>query len=458
MASQTPNLNLYKVNPETDGEMTFNVKTMLNENWDRLDESIGEVHQEITTHRADYVRHPGYAVTAGTGNAYTVTTDPAPTAYVDGMGIVIRANRANTGAATLNWNGLGAMPIVDAKGNALIAGKIPNGARLSLRYSSAAGNFQLQGEGGEYGTATPADVLAGKTIGTEGGLVTGTMQDRGNVTATLTNQGQQYTIPVGKHGGSGIITANITNLNAANIKSGVSVGGVAGAFTSDATATAAQILTGQTAYTSGTKLTGTMPNRGAVSNTITTQGGQYTIPAGYHSGSGKVTASFTNLIAANVKKGVNIGGIVGTFSSFAPEIVIPLYNRGVFYCDYNSSGVILNSDHLEFPRNTGCDIRFNIDCNKYSSKIIFVNMNLDAYSAIDVGFQSSNGATNYTTFERWAPGVIADWTNLVRLSYRTVMNNYYPYIRHWNDYPRVRVYDIFVFYTSTNINGIRDID
>lgn len=321
MASQTPNLNLYKVNPETDGEMTFNVKTMLNENWDRLDESIGEVHQEITTHKADYVRHPGYAVTAGTGNAYTITTDPAPTAYVDGMGIVIRVNRTNTRAATLNWNGLGAVPIVDAKGNALIAGKIPNGARLSLRYSSAAENFQLQGEGGEYGTATPADVLAGKTIGTEGGLVTGTMQDRGNVTATLTNQGQQYTIPVGKHGGSGIITANITNLNAANIKSGVSVGGVAGTFTSDATATAAQILTGQTAYTSGTKLTGTMPNRGAVSNTITTQGGQYTIPAGYHSGSGKVTASFTNLIAANVKKGVNIGGIVGTLEE---GIVIPI--------------------------------------------------------------------------------------------------------------------------------------
>lgn len=345
MTSQTPNLNLYKVNPETDGEMTFNVKTMLNENWDRLDESIGEVHQEITTHRADYVRHPGYAVTAGTGNAYTITTDPAPTAYVDGMGIVIRANRANTGAATLNWNGLGAMPIVDAKGNALIAGKIPNGARLSLRYSSAAGNFQLQGEGGEYGTATPADVLAGKTIGTEGGLVTGTMQDRGNVTATLTNQGQQYTIPVGKHGGSGIITANITNLNAANIKSGVSVGGVAGAFTSDATATAAQILTGQTAYTSGTKLTGTMPNRGAVSNTITTQGGQYTIPAGYHSGNGKVTASFANLTPENVKQGVNIGGVVGTAKTYN---IVELSERvPIDYDDlYSGSFTIPNSWEL----------------------------------------------------------------------------------------------------------------
>ncbi len=40
-----------------------------------------------------------------------------------------------------------------------------------------------------------------------------------------------------------------------------------------------------------------MPNRGTVSNTITTQGGSYTIPAGYHSGSGKVTANFANLVA-----------------------------------------------------------------------------------------------------------------------------------------------------------------
>lgn len=290
MASQTPNLNLYKVNPETDGEMTFNVKTMLNENWDRLDESIGEVHQEITTHRADYVRHPGYAVTAGTGNAYTITTDPAPTAYVDGMGIVIRANRANTGAATLNWNGLGAMPIVDAKGNALIAGKIPNGARLSLRYSSAAGNFQLQGEGGEYGTATPAEVMQGYTIGTEEGVLPGTLALTGNAAAGDVIAGQTFynTNPKSKVTGTLALTGD---------------------------AAAAQVLSGRTFYTTNPKsrLTGTMANRGAVTNTITTQGGQYTIPQGYHSGSGVVTASFANLIPGNVRQGVNIGGVVGNF-------------------------------------------------------------------------------------------------------------------------------------------------
>jgi hypothetical protein len=77
-------------------------------------------------------------------------------------------------------------------------------------------------------------------------------------------------------------------------------------------ATASDLLSGKTATTDAGEIVGTMPNRGAVANTITTQGGQYTIPAGYHSGSGKVTASFANLVAGNVKKDVNIGGVIGT--------------------------------------------------------------------------------------------------------------------------------------------------
>ena len=67
----------------------------------------------------------------------------------------------------------------------------------------------------------------------------------------------------------------------------------------DGDATADQILSGKTAWVKGKKVIGTMPNRGAVNQTLNA-GGSYTIPEGYHNGKGKITAasvSYTHLVA-----------------------------------------------------------------------------------------------------------------------------------------------------------------
>lgn len=87
--------------------------------------------------------------------------------------------------------------------------------------------------------------------------------------------------------------------------------------TSDATATADEVLYGQTAYANGSKITGTMVNNGAVTGTISTKAQQYTIPVGYHDGSGKVGISSTEqgkIIASNIKSGISILGVTGTYS------------------------------------------------------------------------------------------------------------------------------------------------
>lgn len=87
--------------------------------------------------------------------------------------------------------------------------------------------------------------------------------------------------------------------------------------TTDADASASEILSGQTAYVNKNKITGSMPNNGAVSGTISTVAGAYTVPAGYHSGLGSVGIDSTEqakIIAGNIKSGVTILGVEGTYS------------------------------------------------------------------------------------------------------------------------------------------------
>lgn len=85
--------------------------------------------------------------------------------------------------------------------------------------------------------------------------------------------------------------------------------------TSDATAKVAEILTGKTAYVMGSKITGTMPNRGKQTSSITTKAQSVAINQGYHDGSGSVSISATEqakIIASNILNGVTILGVTGT--------------------------------------------------------------------------------------------------------------------------------------------------
>lgn len=122
--------------------------------------------------------------------------------------------------------------------------------------------------------------------------------------------------------GDTITASDLLSGKTAHDKSGAVITGSC-TYDSDTTgdtAAASEILATKTAHARGAQLTGTMTNNGGVTGTITTKAQQYTIPNGYHDGSGKVSISSTEqnkIIAGNIKSGVEILGVTGTYSGEA---------------------------------------------------------------------------------------------------------------------------------------------
>lgn len=140
----------------------------------------------------------------------------------------------------------------------------------------------------------------------------------------------QYVNQVGLADGTILIDLTTDTAVAADVKSGkyfhlatgerVQGSNTYDSDTTDANATASEILSGKTAYVNKNKITGEMTNNGAVSGTISTKAGTYTVPAGYHSGLGSVAIDSTEqakIIASNIKSGITILGVTGDYSGEA---------------------------------------------------------------------------------------------------------------------------------------------
>ncbi|GIO90727.1 hypothetical protein [Paenibacillus lactis] len=283
MPSQTPNLDLYKVNGETDGNDTFNVDVVLNDNWDKIDAAVGSVETEIESLKQSGVDGKNLLETAIIAKEGTVSK----------QGLVATFEELDTGIRS-----------------------IPTGTDTS------------------DATAAAGDILAPKTAYGPNGKITGTIPTRGNqfkagswsnpdgdaYVDTYANIDGGYYPP----GSQVTIQAHDPDLVPGNIRAGTNIFGVNGKSTvvdtADAVLDPQHLLVGQSGYDDGVKKAGQMPNRSAENHhmpglaSTVWAGDRFFIqpPHGYYNGSSWVTAAVPGLTAANLRAGVDVAGLIGT--------------------------------------------------------------------------------------------------------------------------------------------------
>lgn len=208
-------------------------------------------------------------------------------------------------------------------------------------------------------------------------------------------------------------------ITADKIANGQVVLGMTGTYKGLGNATAAQVLSGYSFSSAAlSNASGSMPDRGAWGATLAING-SVTIPAGYHNGSGRITQSIAtkgattitpmsaqqtavsagtycsgniivagngNFVAGNIKKGVNIWGVVGTFEGWVPT------PQDWYYNGVNTYGVDCNNAYFRFE-NTRIYC-FSSSSSRVNSIQFRRAYNVQSYSRLNFnGYFISNAAT-----------------------------------------------------------------
>ena len=145
------------------------------------------------------------------------------------------------------------------------------------------------------GNAESSDILSGKSAYVNGTKIDGTMPNNGAISGIINAVADEISISSGYHNGLGKVKINVTDqgkLIAGNLRKNVTILGVTGSLeegvdTSDANATAGDILSGKTAYVKGSKITGNIPSVAAKTVTPSTSA-QTAVSAGNYC-SGNIT-------------------------------------------------------------------------------------------------------------------------------------------------------------------------
>ena len=340
------------------------------------------------------------------GDSYTI-----PAGYHNGSGTV--SGVAGGGNYTLQSKG----PITPTKSSQSIA---PDNGYYGLSAVSIAAIPEAYQDVSSV-TASASEVLATKVfVDSEGTVTTGTMTNNGAVSKTLdaTSNNQSYTVPSGYHNGSGTVSITLETKSATpttssqditpstgKVLSKVTVGAIPDTFanTTDDDAVAANLLYGKTAhsYNSSTgkavAITGTMANNGAVSQTLNTTTTSYTVPAGYHNGSGTVSITTETKSATPTTSSQDITPTSGKVLSKVTVGAIPSNYKDTTNVDAAAGDVLYGK---VIVTSTG-EVTGSMTNNGAVSKTLDATSNNQSYT-VPAGYHNGSGTVSITLEEKSA--------------------------------------------------------
>ena len=261
------------------------------------------------------------------------------------------------------------------------------------------------------GDAADSHVLSGKTYYNKDPKTrrAGTMPNRGAVAQELA-AGGSYTVPEGYHNGGGKVTAKSL-----------------ASQTGGATAADGDVLSGKTYWKDGAKRTGTMTNQGAKTAALNA-GGSYAIPAGYHNGSGRVTANSlasqtsANAAAAQIRSGytawVNGVKIAGNIASMGGQTITPTASQQTISCSgkYMTGNIVVKgipSNYVPiggwtaFLNGASTGSSLGLAPIEYMHHSVSLSHTLELWNYVERGSRSSPGSLTMNYFghmlNKWIP-------------------------------------------------------
>lgn len=212
-------------------------------------------------------------------------------------------------------------------------------------------------------TANPADVRAGKVIvNKDGDPLTGTLPDWGSWGVVELAAGASVTIPSGIHDGTGkIVTKSLADQTPGNLAAG-------------------NMLSGAYGYSNGVRVNGGIASMGAQSVVPGAAVQKVSCRGKYMTGDVTVQA-VAGLTAANIKKGVIVGGVKGTWEGYVAEAT-DLYNNGAI----GSYGLTASKTNTEFNSNS---------ISWYGSDILYTTkaINLTGYTGVEIVLANNTTST-----------------------------------------------------------------